>query len=246
MLHVHIFTLFPEFFSGPLDVSIAKRAQENGLINIEIINIRDFSRDKHKKVDDYPYGGGCGMVMKPEPIYDAVDFAKKAVTSNNKSIILLSPQGKVFNHKIAQELSSKEHLIFICGHYEGVDERVKAIITDEISLGDYVLTGGEIPALAIIDATSRYIPGVLGCSQSSEEESFSYGLLEYPQYTRPKEYKGLKVPEILLSGNHEKIRLYRRREALIKTYKNRPDLFAKLELTKEDIELLQEYSIEQL
>jgi len=246
MLHVHILTLFPEFFSGPLDVSIAKRAQENGLINIEIINIRDFSRDKHKKVDDYPYGGGCGMVMKPEPIYDAVDFAKKAVTSNNKSIILLSPQGKVFNHKIAQELSSKEHLIFICGHYEGVDERVKAIITDEISLGDYVLTGGEIPALAIIDATSRYIPGVLGCSQSSEEESFSYGLLEYPQYTRPKEYKGLKVPEILLSGNHEKIRLYRRREALIKTYKNRPDLFAKLELTKEDIELLQEYSIEQL
>lgn len=246
MLHVHILTLFPEFFSGPLDVSIAKRAQENGLINIEIINIRDFSRDKHKKVDDYPYGGGCGMVMKPEPIYDAVDFAKKAVTSNNKSIILLSPQGKVFNHKIAQELSSKEHLIFICGHYEGVDERVRAIITDEISLGDYVLTGGEIPALAIIDATSRYIPGVLGCSQSSEEESFSYGLLEYPQYTRPKEYKGLKVPEILLSGNHEKIRLYRRREALIKTYKNRPDLFAKLELTKEDIELLQEYSIEQL
>lgn len=238
MLYVHILTLFPEFFSGPLNVSITKRAIEKNLLKIELVNIRDFSRDKHKKVDDYPYGGGCGMVMKPEPIFEAVDFAKKTIDVSKRRIILLSPQGKPFSNKTAKELSDEEHLVLICGHYEGIDERVKTIITDEISLGDFVLTGGEIPALAMLDATMRFIPGVLGSSKSSEDESFSDGLLEYPQYTRPRIYKNLKVPEVLLSGDHQKIERFRRKEALERTLKNRPDLFSKLKLTEDDKKLL--------
>lgn len=238
MLYVHILTLFPEFFSGPLNVSITKRAIEKNLLKIELVNIRDFSRDKHKKVDDYPYGGGCGMVMKPEPIFEAVDFAKKTIDVSKRRIILLSPQGKPFSNKTAKELSDEEHLVLICGHYEGIDERVKTIITDEISLGDFVLTGGEIPALAMLDATMRFIPGVLGSSKSSEDESFSDGLLEYPQYTRPRIYKNLKVPEVLLSGDHQKIERFRRKEALKRTLKNRPDLFSKLKLTEDDKKLL--------
>lgn len=240
MLNIHILTLFPEFFLSPFNVSIAKRAIDNGLLNIRLVNIRDFSKDKHKKVDDYPYGGGCGMVMKPEPIFEAVEYAKNAVSTKKRRIILLSPQGKPFTNKDAKKLSNEEHLILICGHYEGIDERVKEIITDEISIGDFILTGGEIPALAIVDATMRYVPGVLGCHKSSEDESFSDGLLEYPQYTRPYLYKGLKVPEVLLSGDHQKIKRFRRKKALLATLEKRPDLFSKIKLSDADKKLLAE------
>lgn len=239
MLIIHVLTLFPEFFESPFNVSIIKRALDKGLIQIELINIRDFSRDKHKKVDDYPYGGGSGMVMKPEPIFEAVDYVEKTIEGERRRIILMSPQGKAFNQSLARELSTEKNLVFICGHYEGIDERVKTLITDEISIGDYILTGGEIPALAIIDAVTRLVPGVLGSSQSLEEESFSDGLLEYPQYTRPEVYRGLKVPDVLLSGNHKEIELFRRRESLIRTREKRPDLFKKLKLTDFDKELLQ-------
>lgn len=239
MLIIHVLTLFPEFFESPFNVSIIKRALDKGLIQIELINIRDFSRDKHKKVDDYPYGGGSGMVMKPEPIFEAVDYVEKTIEGERRRIILMSPQGKTFNQSLARELSTEKNLVFICGHYEGIDERVKTLITDEISIGDYILTGGEIPALAIIDAVTRLVPGVLGSSQSLEEESFSDGLLEYPQYTRPEVYRGLKVPDVLLSGNHKEIELFRRRESLIRTREKRPDLFKKLKLTDFDKELLQ-------
>lgn len=239
MLKIHVLTLFPEFFESPFNVSIIKRALDKGLIQIELINIRDFSRDKHKKVDDYPYGGGSGMVMKPEPIFEAVDYVEKTIEGERRRIILMSPQGKAFNQSLARELSTEKNLVFICGHYEGIDERVKTLITDEISIGDYILTGGEIPALAIIDAVTRLVPGVLGSSQSLEEESFSDGLLEYPQYTRPEVYRGLKVPDVLLSGNHKEIELFRRREALVRTREKRPDLFKKLKLTDFDKELLQ-------
>ncbi|MCG1012413.1 tRNA (guanosine(37)-N1)-methyltransferase TrmD [Tepidanaerobacter sp. GT38] len=239
MLKIYILTLFPEFFESPFNVSIIKRAIDNGLIQIELINIRDFSRDKHKKVDDYPYGGGCGMVMKPEPIFEAVEYVEKKIDGQNRRIILLSPQGQVFNTQLARNLSNEKNLIFICGHYEGIDERVKTLITDEISIGDFILTGGEIPALAIIDAVARFVPGVLGSSQSPEEESFYNGLLEYPQYTRPQVYRGLKVPDVLLSGNHKEIELFRRKEALKRTREKRPDLFEKLKLTDLDKNLLE-------
>lgn len=238
MLYIHILTLFPEFFSSPLNVSIIKRAQEKQLVKIDLVNIRDFSRDKHKKVDDYPYGGGCGMVMKPGPIFEAVEFAKSAIVTSRKRIILLSPQGVLFNQKMAREFSAEDHLILICGHYEGIDERVKTLVTDEVSIGDFILTGGEIPALAVIDALVRYIPGVLGSQESPEDESFSQGLLEYPQYTRPEVYRGMAVPEVLLSGNHKEIELFRRREALMRTYLKRPDMFKQLKLSESDKNLL--------
>jgi len=237
-LKIYILTLFPEFFESPFNVSIIKRARDNGLIQIELINIRDFSHDKHKKVDDYPYGGGSGMVMKPEPIFEAVEYVDKKINSPNRRIILMSPQGKVFNQSLARNLSNEQNLIFICGHYEGIDERVKTIVTDEISIGDFILTGGEVPALAVVDAVVRFVPGVLGSSQSPEDESFCNGLLEYPQYTRPQIYRGLKVPDVLLSGNHKEIELFRRKESLIKTREKRPDLFQKLKLTDLDKKLL--------
>ncbi|MGI5859786.1 MAG: tRNA (guanosine(37)-N1)-methyltransferase TrmD [Tepidanaerobacteraceae bacterium] len=239
MLNIHILTLFPEFFESPFNVSMIKRARDKGLIRINLINIRDFSHDKHRKVDDYPYGGGCGMVMKPEPIFEAVEYVDKKINTMNRRILLLSPQGKVFNQTLARNLSKEQHLIFICGHYEGIDERVKTIVTDEISIGDFILTGGEVPALAIVDATIRFIPNVLGSSESPENESFCDGLLEYPHYTRPETYRGLKVPEVLLSGNHREIELFRRKEALKRTRKKRPDLFKKIQLTNEDKKLLE-------
>jgi len=239
VFNIHILTLFPEFFTGPFNVSIIKRAQEKRLINIELVNIRDFSHDKHKKVDDYPYGGGCGMVMKPEPIFEAVEFAENALNTDKRHVILLSPQGELFSHDMARKFAGAEHIILICGHYEGIDERVKTLVTDEVSIGDFVLTGGEIPALAIVDATVRFVPGVLGSSESPENESFCRGLLEYPQYTRPEVYRGLRVPEVLLSGNHKEIELFRRREALKRTCLRRPDLFNKLKLTELDKKLLE-------
>ena len=238
MLNIYILTLFPEFFQSPFSVSIIKRACDKGLVKIELIDIRDFSHDKHRKVDDYPYGGGCGMVMKPEPIFEAIDYVDEKINTKNRQIILLSPQGKIFNQSLAQDLSKEENLVFICGHYEGIDERVKTIVTDEISIGDFILTGGEVPALAIVDAVIRLVPGVLGSSESPQDESFCNGLLEYPQYTRPQIYRNLKVPDVLLSGNHKEIEIYRHKEALKRTREKRPDLFKKLELKNEDKRLL--------
>ncbi len=214
-----VLTLFPEMFS-PLKQSILGKAEEKGLINIKLINIRDFSKDKHKKVDDTPYGGGAGMVMRPDVVYDACDSVKE----DNAKIIYLSPQGKKLNQQKVEELANEQHLILICGHYEGIDQRVlDELEVEEISIGDYVLTGGELPAMVLIDSVSRYIEGVI-TKESIEEESFSNNLLEYPQYTRPEEFMGRKVPEVLLSGHHENIRKWRYKKQLEITKQKRPDL----------------------
>lgn len=235
-MRIDVLTLFPEMFS-PLDASIIKRARDNGIIEINIHNIRDYSNDKHKRVDDYPYGGGSGMVMMADPIYNAVNTITRSV-NNKPRVLLMSPGGRVFNQKIAIELSKEKNLLFICGHYEGIDERIKPLVDDEISIGDYVLTGGELPSMVIIDSVCRMIPGVLSSSSSYEEESFYNGLLEYPQYTRPEEYRGMKVPDILLSGHHEMIRKWRRLKSLKKTLEVRPDIIDYDKLTMEDKELI--------
>lgn len=219
---IDILTLFPESFA-PLGESIIKRAQESGKIKINIINIRDFSQDKHKKCDDYPFGGGAGMLMMAQPVCDAVE----SVLDEKSHIVMASPSGQTFNAKIAEELSKEEHLIFICGHYEGIDERVVDIFKpQQISIGDYVLTGGELPTMVIIDALCRFVDGVIS-NDSLQEESFSNNLLEYPQYTRPSVFRGLSVPDVLLSGNHQEIAAWRREQALEKTKKLRPDLLKK-------------------
>jgi len=219
---IDILTLFPESFSY-LNSSILKRAQDKGILKINLIDIREFSKDKHKKCDDYPFGGGAGMLMSVQPIFDAV----KSVQKENSYIVLPSPTGKTLNVDIAKELSKKEHLIFICGHYEGVDERVKEIFKpEEISIGDYVLTGGELSTMVIVDCISRFVEGVIS-SESLDEESFSKGMLEYPQYTRPADFMGYKVPEVLLSGNHQEVDKWRKKQSEEKTKKNRPDLLKK-------------------
>ncbi len=218
-MKIDIFTLFPESFS-PLRESIIARAEKNGIVEIEIHNIRDFSKDKHSKCDDEPFGGGAGMLMTCQPIYDAVMYRKK----DNSKIIFPSPSGKVFSSKMAKELAKNEHLIFICGHYEGIDQRILDIFNpEEISIGDYVLTGGEIPTMAIIDSTLRFVDGVI-TSESLDEESFSSGTLEYPQYTRPADFMGHKVPEVLLSGNHKEIAKWRKEKSIEKTKQVRPEL----------------------
>ena len=210
-MRFHIMTLFPEIFNSYMDESIMKRAVEKGIIEVHIYNIRDFSNNKHKKVDDYPFGGGAGMVMTPQPIYDTYKHIITTHNINNPSVIYLTPKGKVYNQSMAKQMSLKEDIILLCGHYEGIDERIiDLIVTDEISIGDYVLTGGELPALIMIDSISRLIPGVLNQEESFEEESFKDNLLEYPHYTRPRDFEGLKVPEVLLSGNHKKIDEWRR------------------------------------
>ena len=230
-----VLTLFPEMFDC-LKQSIIGRAEEKNLININIINMRDFSKDKHKKVDDTPYGGGAGMVIKPDIVYDSF----KSINDNKAKVIFLSPQGKKLNQKEVERLSKEEHLILLCGHYEGIDQRVlDEIVNEEISIGDYVLTGGELPAMVLIDSVSRYIDGVLD-SESIKEESFSNNLLEYPQYTRPEIFLDKKVPEVLISGHHENIRKWRRKESLKNTYNKRPELLEKIELSKEDIKILKE------
>ena len=219
-----ILTLFPEMFEV-LNESIIGKAQEKKLIEINLINIRDFSKDKHKKVDDTPYGGGAGMVMMPDVVYDAYSSIKD---KENAKVIYLSPQGKKLDQEKVKELSKQKHLILLCGHYEGIDQRVlDEIVDEEISIGDYVLTGGEIPAMVLIDSVSRYVRGVLN-EESIEEESFSNNLLEYPQYTRPEEFRGKKVPEVLISGHHENIKRWREEKALEVTEKKRPDLLNKL------------------
>ena len=218
-----VLTLFPEMFES-LDESIIGRAKEKGLIDINLINIRDFSKDKHKKVDDTPYGGGAGMVIRPDVVYDAYSSINN---KENAKVIYLSPQGKVLNQEKVKELSKEEHLILLCGHYEGIDQRVlDEIVDEEISIGDYVLTGGELPAMVLIDSVSRYVDGVLN-NESVKEESFSNNLLEYPQYTRPEEFKGRKVPEVLISGHHENIKKWRDEKSLEITKIKRPDLLNK-------------------
>jgi tRNA (guanine37-N1)-methyltransferase len=236
-MHFDIFTLFPDMFQGPFSASILKRAQERGLLSIALHNIRDVTTDKHHVVDDYPYGGGAGMVMKPEPIFSAVEAVHQG-----GPIILLTPQGRLFNQQIARELAQEPCVTLICGHYEGIDERVlEHLVTDELSIGDYVLTGGELAAMIVVDATSRLIPGVLGGDESTLEESHSGNLLEYPHYTRPPEFRGWKIPDVLLSGNHAEIAKWRRKESLRRTRARRPDLFAKLDLSgKLDAKLVRE------
>lgn len=230
-----VLTLFPEMFSS-LKQSIIGRAEEKNLIHINVINMRDFSKDKHKKVDDTPYGGGAGMIIKPDIVYDAYTSIK----DKKAKVIFLSPQGNVLNQKKVERLSKEDHLILLCGHYEGIDQRVlDEIVDEEISIGDYVLTGGEIPAMVLIDSVSRYIDGVLD-EESIKEESFSNNLLEYPQYTRPEVFLNKQVPEVLLSGHHENIRKWRRKESLKNTYKKRPELLEKIELSKEDKKILEE------
>jgi tRNA (guanine37-N1)-methyltransferase len=235
-MHIDIFTLFPGMFQGPLTESILKRAQERDLLSIALHNIRDATTDRHHVVDDYPYGGGAGMVMKPDPVFAAVEAVYQS-----GPIILLTPQGRLFNQQTAQELSQQPRLTLLCGHYEGIDERVRQhLVTDEISIGDYVLTGGELAAMIVVDAVARLLPGVLA-EASTREESHTSGLLEYPQYTRPPEFRGWRVPAILLSGHHEQVARWRRKESLRLTRERRPDLFAKLDLSsKLDKKLLEE------
>ena len=231
-----VLTLFPEMFE-PMKQSVIGRAIQKNLLEINLVNIRDFSKDKHKKVDDTVYGGGAGMLMKPDVVYDAF----KSVKSEKSKVIYLSPQGKTLCQSKVEELAkSEEHLILLCGHYEGIDQRViDKIVDEEISIGDYVLTGGEIPAMVLIDSVARYIDGVI-TGESTSEESFSGGLLEYPQYTRPEEFEGMKVPDVLQSGHHENINKWRRREAIKVTYKKRPDLLKKVNLTDEEMKLIEE------
>ena len=255
-MQFEVFTLLPEVFPSYLETSIIKRARERGLIDVRVHNIRDYTHDKHHMTDDTPYGGGGGMVMKPEPIFEAIETvlglnADSALSevegqpepfdqtqdkpASNIPIILLTPQGRVFNQSIAQELSQHPHIVLLCGRYEGIDERIREhLVTDEISIGDYVLTGGELPALILIDAISRFLPDVLGDPTGAQDDSHAMGLLEYPHYTRPPEFRGWKIPEVLLSGAHAKIDKWRREQALLRTLKKRPDMLEKADLSKED------------
>ena len=220
-MKIDVLTLFPAMFAGPLDESIVKRAREAGLLDLKIHNLRDWTHDRHKTVDDRPFGGGPGMLLKVEPLFEAVESLQREKTK----VILLSPSGRKFDQSIARELAQAEDLLLVCGSYEGFDERVReALADDELSIGDYVLTNGALPAMVVIDAVARLLPGVLGDDESSHDESFSAGLLEYPQYTRPAEYRGMKVPDVLLSGNHAEIEKWRREQAKLRTEKQRPDL----------------------
>ncbi len=237
-MRVDILTLFPSMFKGPFDESIIKRAQERRILEIHLHNLREFAYDKHRMVDDVPYGGGGGMVMKVEPLFRAIESIRNEIKSSPKTI-LLSPQGEPFTQEKAKELAKDKRLFLICGHYEGLDERVKQhLIDEEISLGDYVLTGGELAAMVVVDVTARMLSGVLGCRDSLREDSFYEGLLDYPQYTRPAEFRGWKVPEVLLSGNHQAIEKWRREMRIKATFEKRPDLLGQKELTPEERDLL--------
>jgi tRNA (guanine37-N1)-methyltransferase len=242
MMRIDILTLFPQMFTAPFGFGIFQRAIDNGLVSLKVHNIRDYTHDKHHTVDDYPYGGGVGMVMRPGPIFEAVEAISKSVPEDERHfpVILLTPQGRPLSQSVALELSLKRHLAFICGHYEGVDERVRDhLATDEISIGDYVLTGGEVPALVVIDAVMRLLPGVLGSEESPLDDSHAGGLLEYPQYTRPAAFRGWTVPEVLLSGNHAQIAKWRREQVIRRTLERRPDLLDKANLRVEDKKLVE-------
>ncbi len=238
----HIITIFPEYFSGILNTGILRIAQEKGLLTVSLINLRDFATDAYRTVDDYPYGGGSGMILKPEPVVNAVESIKK----ENSYLILTSPKGRRFDQSRAQELALKEHLIFICGRYKGIDERVRQyLMPDEISVGDFILSGGEAGCAIILEACVRLIPGVVGDEESIASDSFVSGILDAPYYTRPAQFRNYKVPEVLLSGNHAQIRRWRRKEALRITLLRRPDLLKKIPLSAEDIKLLQEIEEEE-
>ena len=237
-MNFHIMTLFPEMVMNGLNTSITGRAINSGRLSIEAVNIRDYAFNKHHSVDDYPYGGGAGMLMQAEPVFQAYEAITKDMEKKPR-VVYLSPQGETFNQKMAEEMAKEEDLILLCGHYEGIDERVlEEIVTDYVSIGDYVLTGGELPAMVMVDTISRLVPGVLHNDVSAEFESFQDNLLEYPQYSRPEEWHGKKVPEILLSGHHANIEKWRREQSLLRTKEKRPDLFEKCELTKADKKFL--------
>ncbi len=246
-MQFEVFTLLPEVFPSYLETSIIKRARERDLINVRVHNIRDYTHDKHHTTDDTPYGGGGGMVMKPDPVFEAIETILELNTeptpprSDSKiPIILLTPQGRVFNQSIAQELSQHPRIFLICGRYEGIDERIREhLVTDEISIGDYVLTGGELPALILIDAIARLLPDVLGDPTGAQDDSHATGLLEYPHYTRPPEFRGWKTPDILLTGDHAKIDKWRREQSLLRTFNKRPDMLEKAELTKKDLKFIE-------
>jgi tRNA (guanine37-N1)-methyltransferase len=236
-MKIDIITIFPEFFDTFLKTSIIKRAIEDGFVEIELHQLRDYSHNKHKKIDDTPYGGGVGMLMAFPPFYDVIHKLKK----DDSKVILLSPQGKLFNQKFATELSNMNHLILICGHYEGIDARIEALIDYEVSIGDYVLTGGEIPAMILSDAVIRLIPKVIH-QDSAAEDSLQNGWLKYPQYTKPEQYKGFKVPDVLISGNHQLINEWRMKQQVKKTMEKRPDLLKQIEMTEKEVKLLKEFN----
>ncbi len=246
-MKIDVITTFPEVFSPVLSSSILKRAQDAGVVTVTVHDLRRWAIDAHRTTDDYPYGGGVGMVMKPEPFFAAVEELRcPSDAACVEEVVLLSPQGELLTQNLARELSGRDHLILLCGHYEGVDERVRShLATRQVSIGDYVLTGGELPAMVVIDAVARLLPGALGAEEGAETDSFSDGLLEYPHYTRPAEFRGWKAPEVLLSGHHEQIRRWRRKESLRRTRELRPDLLAEASLTDEDRELLEEIEEEE-
>lgn len=250
-MNFYILTLFPEMVSAGLNTSIIGRAAGRGLLSIQTVNIRDYAFNKHQSVDDYPYGGGAGMLMQAEPVYLAYEAVAKSIQNRRREagdeelegrkprVVYLSPQGAVFSQKMAEELAREEDLVFLCGHYEGIDERVlEEVVTDHVSIGDYVLTGGELPAMVMVDAISRMVPGVLGNQESGSCESFEGNLLEYPQYSRPEEWRGRRVPEVLLSGHHKNIEAWRRQQSILRTRERRPDLLAQAELTEKEREWL--------
>lgn len=253
-MRMDVLTLFPEMFDGVFNSSILGKAQDKGIVSLNAINFRDYAGNKHSSVDDMPYGGGGGMVLKPEPIFSAVEdvlsrrkqeMDTSSVPVSPPRVILMCPQGETFTQRKAEELAKEEHIVFICGHYEGYDERIRQyLVTDELSIGDYVLTGGEVPAMVVIDSIARLLPGVLGNENSAVSDSFSTGLLEYPHYTRPAEYRGWKVPDILLSGHHANVADWRRKEALRRTWQRRPDLLAHVELSPKDRKWLEQLHAE--
>lgn len=237
MLRIDVLTLFPEAFSGFLEHSIIGRASVSGVVDIQVHDIRAFTHDRHNTADDYPYGGGAGMVMKPEPIFEAVESVKSGIGREDVPVILLTPQGRMFSQELGGKLATENNIILICGHYEGIDERVaEHLATDQISIGDYLLSGGEPAAMVIIDSVVRLVPGALGSNTSLEEESHQGSLLEYPQYTRPPEYRGWKVPDVLLSGNHREIAMWRREQSIMRTAGRRPDLLKKASLSSQELE----------
>ncbi|HJA46457.1 MAG TPA: tRNA (guanosine(37)-N1)-methyltransferase TrmD [Candidatus Limosilactobacillus excrementigallinarum] len=246
-MRIDILSLFPDMFQATLGESIVGRAQDDGFLDINVTDFRQYTTDKHRHVDDAPFGGGAGMLLQAQPIFDAMAAIDQEVAGKYPKgrVILMDPAGRRFDQKYAQELAQEEHLTFICGHYEGYDERIRNLVTDEASLGDYVLTGGELAAMVMIDATVRFVPGVLGNQASPMGDSFSNGLLEYPQYTRPADFRGMKVPEVLTSGNHQKIKEWRMRESLRRTLERRPDLLETANLTREQEIMLQDLKLDQ-